>query len=60
MAVKSAMEQLPEREQAVIVLRYFRDMTQQKAAKVLGISQVQVSRLERRAIEKIRKILSGP
>ena len=60
MALKSAMEQLPEREQAVIVLRYFRDMTQQKAAKVLGISQVQVSRLERRAIEKIRKILSGP
>lgn len=57
LAVKNAMQQLPERERAVIVLRYFRDLTQQKTAAVLGVSQVQVSRLERRAIEKIRKIL---
>ena len=57
MAVKSAVQQLPERERAVILLRYFRDMTQQKTAQALGVSQVQVSRLERRAIQRIRTIL---
>lgn len=57
MAVKSALLQLPDRERAVIQLRYFRDLTQQKTAQALGISQVQVSRLERRAIQRIREIL---
>ena len=57
MAVKEAMAQLPDRERAVVMLRYFKDMTQQKTAQLLGVSQVQVSRLERKAIEKIRKIL---
>ena len=39
-------------------LRYFHGMTQESAAKVLGVSQVQVSRLERRAVERLREVLS--
>lgn len=46
---------LPEREQKLIILRYFRDQTQSEIAAVLGVSQVQVSRLENKIIEKIKK-----
>ena len=45
---------LTEREQKIIVLRYFRDQTQSEIAKTLGVSQVQVSRLENKIIDKIR------
>ena len=54
----AAMDALPERERMVIALRFFHGLTQDKTAKVLGISQVQVSRLERRAIEELRELLS--
>ena len=57
-ALRSAITKLPEKEQMVIRLRYFRGMTQDAAAKILKVSQVQVSRLERRAIEKLREVLS--
>ena len=60
LALRTAIERLPERERQVLLLRYYKGLTQTQSAKVLGVSQVQVSRLERRAIEKIRKILSGP
>ena len=56
-ALRSAIEQLPEREQKVIFLRYFKNFTQQQAARVLDISQVQVSRIERKAVERLRKLL---
>ena len=56
-ALDEAIKQLPEREQMVISLRFFHCMTQDKTAKVLGVSQVQVSRLERRAVEGLRKIM---
>jgi len=46
---------LSERERQIIVLRYFKDMTQQQIASRLGISQVQVSRIEKKVIENIRK-----
>ena len=59
MAVKSAVQQLPERERAVILLRYFRDMTQQKTAQALGVSQVQVSRLEKKILKSMRDKLYG-
>ena len=42
----------------MIALRFFRGMTQQRAAGVLKISQVQVSRLERRAVEKLREMMT--
>ncbi len=48
------IESLDEREKKVIILRYFRDRTQSEIAESLGVSQVQVSRLESKIIEKIR------
>ena len=45
---------LEEREKKIIILRYFRDRTQTEIAECLGVSQVQVSRLENRIIDKIR------
>lgn len=56
-ALRSAMEKLPEREQQVLALRYFHGMTQQNCAKVLHVSQVQISRLERRAVDALRQLL---
>lgn len=53
-----AIKQLPEKERMVIALRFFHGMTQERAAKVLGVSQVQVSRLERRAVQGLREILT--
>lgn len=58
LALKEAIESLPERERQVILLRYFRGMTQESAAKVLKVSQVQVSRIEKRAMELLREKLS--
>ena len=56
-ALRSAVETLPDRERQVIALRFFHGMTQQNCARVLHVSQVQVSRLERRAIEALRELL---
>lgn len=53
-ALREAIATLPEKEQMVIRLRYYRGMTQEAAARVLKVSQVQVSRLERRAVEQLR------
>ncbi|NLA86131.1 MAG: sigma-70 family RNA polymerase sigma factor [Clostridiales bacterium] len=53
-ALREAIATLPEKEQMVILLRYYRGMTQEAAARVLKVSQVQVSRLERRAVEQLR------
>lgn len=54
-ALKEAIESLPEKEKMVIILRYYRGMTQENAARVLKVSQVQVSRLERRAMQRLRE-----
>lgn len=56
-ALDEAIKKLPEREQMILSLRYFHGMTQDKTAKVMGVSQVQVSRLERKAIEALRTIM---
>lgn len=53
--LKSIIGKLGERERQIIVLRYFRDMTQQQIADKLGISQVQVSRLEKKVISSLRE-----
>ncbi|GAB1476593.1 RNA polymerase sporulation sigma factor SigF [Bacillota bacterium] len=53
--LKSAVGRLAERERQVIVLRYFKDMTQQQIADKLGISQVQVSRIEKRVLLNLRE-----
>ena len=56
-ALREAVQALPEWERMVIALRYWHGMTQINAAKILGISQVQVSRLEKRAVERLRAAL---
>jgi RNA polymerase sporulation-specific sigma factor len=56
-SLREAIKTLPEKEQMVIRLRYYRGMTQEAAARVLKVSQVQVSRLERRAVEQLRQQL---
>jgi len=53
-ALREAIGRLPERERMVILLRYYRGMTQDSAARILNVSQVQVSRLERRAVAALR------
>lgn len=54
-----ALSKLPPRERVIIVLRYFRNLSQQQVADRLGISQMHVSRLQRRAIEKLHNILAS-
>lgn len=56
-ALREAIAALPEREKTVILLRFFKHLTQQQAARVLGVSQVQVSRLERRSLAALRQLL---
>ncbi len=56
-SLKQALDRLPEREAQVIALRYFHGLTQDACARLLGISQVQVSRLERRAMQALRALL---
>ena len=57
LALRTAIRMLPETDQRLLSLRYYHTMTQTQTAKVLGISQVQVSRLERRAIAQLRQFL---
>lgn len=57
--LKTAIESLNERDRKVIVLRYFRDLTQSEVANMLGVSQVQISRIENRIMEMFRDNLTG-
>ena len=56
-SLRQAIARLPEKEKTVIQLRYFHSLTQERVAKVLGVSQVQVSRIEKRAIQSLRTLL---
>lgn len=53
--VKNILDKLPERERQILMLRYFRGKTQAEIAPMIGVSQVQVSRIEKKVIERIRK-----
>ncbi len=57
-ALRQAVEALPERERMVIQLRYFHSLTQQRVAKVMDVSQVQVSRIEKKAIGMLRELMA--
>lgn len=57
LSLHAAIATLAQREQQVLLLRYYKGLTQTKVASVLGISQVQVSRLERKAVDRLRTIL---
>ncbi len=58
MALHQAIEKLPEREATVVKMRYFHGLTQQRVSTVLNVSQVQVSRIERKALEKLRELMA--
>lgn len=57
LALSEAIDKLPEREKKTIQLRYFHHMTQEQCARILGVSQVQISRLEHRALNRLREYL---
>lgn len=52
--IDDILNRLTEREKEIILLRYFRGKTQSEIAKIIGVSQVQISRIEKKAIERIR------
>lgn len=57
-ALREAIENLSEREKLIVYLRYYKDQTQSEVAERLGISQVQVSRLEKKILEDIKNQMS--
>ena len=57
-ALKDAIEKLDEKERKIILLRYFRGKTQSQVAKILGTSQVQVSRIEKRVLSNMKDMLA--
>lgn len=57
LALKEAIDQLEERERLIVYLRFFKDQTQSEVAERLGISQVQVSRLEKKIIRRMRDVM---
>ena len=56
-ALRQAIAKLPQRERSVVELRYFHCLTQQRVAKILDVSQVQVSRIEKKAIALLQEML---
>jgi len=58
-ALKEAIESLAPMEKQLILLRFFRSMTQEQTARILGISQVKVSREEKRILQKLREAFSS-
>lgn len=57
LSLKQAIEALPEREALVIQLRYYHGLTQDRVARVLSVSQVQVSRIEKKALSQLREFM---
>jgi len=58
-ALREAVEKLSEQEQKVILLRFYRGLTQEVTGRILKVSQVQVSRLERRGLRKLKEMLEA-
>ena len=54
-ALREAIDALPKKERMTILLRYFKGLTQEQTARLLGVSQVQISRLERRGLKRLRE-----
>lgn len=59
LSLQAALQTLTERERLVLGMRYFHALTQQRVASVVGVSQVQVSRIEKKALEKLRTYFLG-
>lgn len=58
-SLREAIDHLPEKERMTVLLRYFKGLTQAQTARILGVSQVQVSRLEHRSLNQLRKQLEA-
>lgn len=56
--INKIINELVPRDKQIILLRYFKDRTQTEVAKIMGISQVQVSRIEKKILQKIKKELA--
>lgn len=56
-ALRQAIDKLPEKEKTVIHLRYFHGLTQDRVSKVLGVSQVQISRIEKKALMQLKEYI---
>ena len=56
--LKESLNKLQEVEKKVMVLRYYKDMTQNQVAKALGMSQVQVSRIEKKTLKNLANFMS--
>jgi RNA polymerase sigma-B factor len=56
-SIKPLIEQLPSREKRILMLRFFRGMTQSQIAEEIGVSQMHVSRLLARTLEQLRTSL---
>lgn len=56
-SLRQAIEKLPQRERTVIQLRYFHALTQERVSKVMGVSQVQVSRIEKKALLRLKEFI---
>ena len=54
-ALRQAIRELPDRERTVISLRYFHGLTQDRVSRIMGVSQVQISRIEKKAITILRE-----
>ena len=59
-AIEAVLEHLTDREQQILYLRYFEDLTQAEIAPIVGVSQVHVSRLLAKSLEKVRALLEDP
>lgn len=58
LTLRQAIDELPARERQVIFLRFYKNLTQERVSRVLGVSQVQVSRIERKAVAMLRQALT--
>lgn len=57
--IKGMINDLKSRDKQIILLRYYKDKTQSEVARILGISQVQVSRIEKKILNKMKRELAG-
>ncbi len=60
LVVRDVLKHLPQKHKQIILLRFFHDKTQMEVADIVGLSQVQVSRIERQALKNIKNILKEP
>lgn len=59
LALRDAIDKLPEKEKMTILLRYFKNLTQEQTARILKVSQVQISRLERQGLKRLYEMIQS-